>query len=287
VIAAAPGGAAANGKATMRHRRFPDLRVLLALLVGVVTAPDGAGAETSVASAPAAAPTVYGPGEKMTFSIDYGPINAGDGTLEVIGVMDFQGRTVYNIESRANSNRFFSSVYKVRDKVISYIDVETQSSLYFYKRLREGDYKKTVEITFDHAEGKARYANGKVYDTTPGVQDVLSAFFYVRSLDLAPGKVYTVPAHSSRKTYDLKVVVHGRERVEVAAGAWDCFVVEPMIEGDGLFKHEGKLTLYLTDDERRIPVLIKTKVPVGSIDVQLTEYRPGRPLVPAAPRKGP
>jgi hypothetical protein len=58
-------------------------------------------------------------------------------------------------------------------------------------------------------------------------------------------------------------------------------VVEPVIVGDGLFKHEGKLTLYISDDALRIPVLIKTKVPVGSINVELTEYRPGTPLVTA------
>ncbi len=236
---------------------------------------------------PAAAPSVYGPGEKMSFSIDYGIVNAGEGTLEVLGLGEFNGRTVYRVESSANSNRFFSSVYKVRDKVISYIDVETQTSLYFYKRLREGDYKKTVEITFDQEAGRALYADGQEFESVSGVQDVLSAFFFVRNLDLAPGNVYSVPAHSSRRTYDLKVFVHGRERVEVKAGAFDCFVVEPMIEGDGLFKHEGKLTMYITDDEHRVPVLIKTKVPVGSIDVQLTEYRPGRPLTPLDLRKGP
>ena len=261
------------------------LLLALAALPGAAPAADPPGTEAP--AAPVAAPSVYGPGEKMEFSIDYGIVNAGDGSLEVVGLGDFNGRTVYRIESNANSNRFFSSVYKVRDKVISYIDVETQTSLYFYKRLREGDYKKTVEITFDQVEGRALYADGQEFESVPGVQDVLSAFFYVRNLDLAPGNVYSVPAHSSRRTYDLKVFVHGRERVEVKAGTYDCFVVEPMIEGDGLFKHEGKLTMYISDDEHRVPVLIKTKVPVGSIDVQLTQYRPGRPLTPLDLRKGP
>ncbi len=272
---------------------MPDLRLsafcLAAALALAGSAPAASAAEPAAPDSAGAgpSPSVYGPGEKMTFSIDYGIINAGDGTLEVLDTVDFAGRTVYRIESRANSNRFFSSIYKVRDKVLSYIDVETQASLYFYKRLREGDYKNTVEVTFDHDAGKAVYADGSTFDTAPGVQDVLSAFFYVRNLDLEPGNVYSVPAHSSHKTYDLKVIVHGRERVEVKAGTYDCFVVEPMIEGDGLFKHEGKLTMYITDDARRVPVLIKTKVPVGSIDVQLTEYRPGQPLVPLDPRKGP
>jgi hypothetical protein len=227
-----------------------------------------------------AAPAVYGPGERMVFKIGYGPINAGEGILEVLGLTEYKGRTCYHIQSKANSNRFFSSIYKVRDKITSYIDVETLYSHYFHKRLREGDYKKTVEVDFDHLAEKARYANGETYDITSGVQDVLSAFFYVRNLDLEKGKVYNVPAHSSRRTYDLKVIIHGKERVEVEAGTWNCFVVEPVIEGEGLFKHEGKLTLYITDDAHRVPILIKTKVPVGSIDVELKSYQPGVPLKP-------
>ena len=195
----------------------------------------------------------FGPGEKMVFSIDYGLINAGEGTLEIVGIKTYQDRPVYHIQSKTNSNRFFSSIYKVRDKIISYIDTEHLYSRYFYKRLREGDYKKTVEISFDHDAGLARYANGQEYPVTPGVQDVLSAFYFVRTLDLAVGEVYHVPAHSSRKSYDLQVIVHGKEKVEVEAGTWDCFVVEPVIQGDGLFKHEGKLTLYMTDDQYHVP----------------------------------
>ncbi len=241
---------------------------------------DVAASEPAPAAGAAPAPTVYGPGERMVFEIAYGPISAGEGTLETIGVTEHNGRRCYHIQSTANSNRFFSSVYKVRDKIISYIDVETLHSLYFYKRLREGDYKKTVEIEFDHEAELARYHDGRTFPIAHGVQDVLSAFYYVRNLDLEVGADFAVPAHSSRRTYDLRVIVHGRERVDVQAGSFDCFVVEPVIEGEGLFKHEGRITLYITDDEHRLPVLIKTKVPVGSIDVELKEYRLGEPLVP-------
>ncbi len=224
------------------------------------------------------APSVYGPGERMVFNIGYGPINAGEGILEVVGLTEYKGHTCYHIQSKANSNRFFSSIYKVRDRIISYIDVETLYSRYFYKRLREGDYRKTVEVDFDHLAEEARYGNGETYPITTGVQDVLSAFFYVRNLDLKVGDVYDLPAHSSRRTYDLQVFIHGRERVKVEAGTWDCFVVEPVLVGEGLFKHEGKMTLYITDDAYRIPILIKTKIPVGSIDVELKEYHPGVPI---------
>ena len=251
---------------------LPALLVLLATGAVAQDAPDPGRTVTPAAVVP------FGPGEKMVFSIGYGMVTAGEGTLEIVGIKDYQGHSCYHIQSRTNSNRFFSSIYKVRDKIISYIDTEALFSRYFYKRLREGDYKKTVEISFDHQAGLARYANGKEYEIKPGVQDVLSAFYYIRSLDLKVGEVYHVPAHSSRKSYDLEVIVHGKEKVEVEAGTWDCLVVEPVIQGEGLFKHEGKLTLYITDDKYHVPVLIKAKVPVGSIHVSLLEFRPGHPL---------
>lgn len=220
----------------------------------------------------------FGPGEKMVYKIGYGLVNAGEGTLELIGMKKYQGHICYQVQTRAHSNRYFSTIYKVRDKVISYIDAKELHSRYFYKRLREGDYRKTVEISFDHENEVARYADGQIFDTVRGVQDVLSAFYYVRYQDLKEGDVFEVPAHSSRKTYQLAVHVKGKETVKVEAGTFECYRVEPVMQGEGLFKHEGKLTLFVTDDENRVPVLIRTKVPVGSIDVELKEYTPGRPL---------
>ena len=224
------------------------------------------------------APTVFGPGEKMVFSIGYGPVNAGEAELEVVGLTTYQGHTCYELQSKANSNRFFSSFFKVRDKISSYMDVELLYSRYFHKRLREGDYKKTVEISFDHQDELAKYADGREFDIMAGIQDVLSAFYFVRNLDLGSGDTYSLLAHSSRKTYDLQVIVHGMETVTVEAGTFECYVVEPVLQGEGLFKHEGKITMYVSNDQYRVPVLIKTKVPVGSIDVELKEFRPGQPL---------
>lgn len=247
----------------------PDTTVTSpAALVGALTGSDGL------------APTVYGPGERMVFEISYGPIIAGEGTLETIGTVDHLGRTCYHVQSTANSNRFFSSIYKVRDKIVTYIDVVDLGSAYFYKRLREGDYKKTLEITFDREAGLARYGDGRTIPVPAGVQDELSAFYYVRNLELESGTDLRLPAHTSGRNYDMKVVVHGRETVEVPAGKFDCFVVEPVVEGEGLFKHEGRITIYISADEHRVPVLMKTKVPVGSIDVALKEYRSGVPLNP-------
>ena len=239
---------------------------------------DAAGAKAIPDSDLVPAKVPWGPGERLVFSIDYGPVNAGEGTLEVRGVEKSAGHPCYVIESRAASNRFFSTFYMVRDKVTSFIDVHYLYSRFFAKRLREGDYRQNIEVRFDQDGGHARYADGRTFDTIRGVQDVLSAFYYVRTLDLAPGRTYEVTTHNVRKDYPLQVIVHRRERVKVPAGEFDCVVVEPKIIGEGLFQHEGELTIWLTDDARRVPVLMKTRVKVGSIDASLKEYVPGKPL---------
>ena len=230
----------------------------------------------SVVAPPAMATPIppFGVGERLVFSINYGKINAGEGVLEVVGMVEFQGHPCYRIESTASSNRFFSGFYRVRDKVISYIDRDQLFSRYFMKRLREGTYRKTVEIEFDHVAGKALYHDGREFDIDPGIHDVLSAFYFVRTLDLEVGRDVFLSAHSSRENYDMRVIIHSRETVETDLGTFDCFVIQPVMVGEGLFKHEGDLMIYLTADQRRLPVLMKTKLPVGSISVKLREYEP-------------
>ena len=138
--------------------------------------------------------------------------------------------------------------------------------------LREGTYRKTVEIDFDHDAGMARYQDGREFEIPGGVHDVLSAFYFVRTLDLEVGTDVFLSAHSSRETYDLRVIVHDREEVTIGLGTFDCFVIQPVMVGEGIFKHEGDLMIYLTADERRMPVLVKSELPVGSVSVELQEF---------------
>jgi len=102
---------------------------------------------------------------------------------------------------------------------------------------------------------------------------VLSAFYYVRTQPLPNGATLLLPTHDNKKSYDMEVKVHRRERVQVPAGTFDCVVVEPMLKSEGVFKSKGSILVWLSDDERRIPVLVRSKVPVGSISVSLTDMR--------------
>jgi uncharacterized protein DUF3108 len=222
-------------------------------------------------------PVPFAEGESLTYAIDYGPVNAGEATLKVLPNVVSGGTDCYRVESSILSNRVFSAMYRVRDKAVSHFSVHDLTSRYFSKRLREGDFRRNVQVRFDPEAGLATYHDDREYPIEPNTYDVLSATYQVRTMEMVPGMTHSLIVHSSRKSYELKVIVHGRETVKVPAGEFDCFIVEPIFKGEGLFQYEGKLTFWVTADERRIPVLIKTKVKVGAIEASLKDYTPGEP----------
>lgn len=212
-------------------------------------------------------------GEKLTFSVRYGMIRAGEATMEVADTTSAFGHPCYHVVSRARSNSVFDTIYKVRDVVETWMDRERLFSRRFRKSLREGSYRATQDVEMDQENGFARYQDGRVFELVRGAHDVLSGFYYVRTLDLEVGQEIWLESHADRKNYPLKVLVMGRERIDSPVGEFDCLKLEPMLRTPGLFKHEGKLTIWLTDDERKMPILMKSKVPVvGSISVVLTSY---------------
>jgi hypothetical protein len=131
----------------------------------------------------------------------------------------------------------------------------------------------------DHDAGKAYYHDGEVADLVPGSYDVISAFYFVRTLALDPDGVFYLDSHSDRKNYPIKVNVLGRENIEVPAGKFSCVIVEPTLREGAFFKNEGSLRIWLTDDDRRMPVQMKSQIPVGAIAVVLSEYTRPEPSV--------
>ncbi len=217
----------------------------------------------------------FGVGERLNFDIGYGFINAGSATMEVAAVIDYSGRPAYQIVTTAQSNKFFSSFYPVSDRVETIVDAIGLFAWHYEKVLREGKY---------HAE--RRYAidqiNHRVIDkedtiiVAPYVQDALSALYYVRTQPLEVGQTVFIDNFTDGKNYPLEVKIHRKEKIKTKAGEFDCIVVEPLLQSAGIFKHEGKLTVWLTDDRLRMPVMMKSKVVVGSITAELTDFKLGR-----------
>jgi hypothetical protein len=270
-----------------------DLTVAALLFAGVGLAwsqPDSTGAlpdtaETTdiTASVALAAPgevvpaitRPFKPGEYLRFSVQYGVIKAGSAYLEVHDGKQIDGQPSVTLVARAESNSFFSAFYKVRTRIESVWNPDGRYSVRYQERRREGKNKYESDIVFDHDRLEARYRDGQAFPIPPQVQDALSSFYYTRFQALPLGGSIVFDYHASRKTKPLEVKVLGRERIETPAGKFDCIAIEPILLAGGIFKNKGQLVIWLTDDDRRMPVLMKSKVAVGSISVVLQEARPG------------
>lgn len=217
----------------------------------------------------------FGVGETLKFAIGWEKIVAGHAEVTVPEIIEYQGRTCFRARSTAHSTSFFSTFFRVEDWAESIIDVREIIPLRFEKQLREGKYESDQTADFYPEYGVACTKSDTVA-VPPYVQDALSLLYYVRTRTLNVGDTLTVDNFSKNKSYPLVVRVVKRERVQVKAGTFNTIVVEPLLQAAGLFKHKGQLKVWLTDDRLKMPVLMKSKVIVGSIIAELEGYTLGR-----------
>lgn len=271
----------------MAERGAAFLAALLSLGVGTAVA------EGAPASAPAPfvwrqqPNTVFAVGESIVYAIKYGIVPAGTARLDVRPEESINGRSAYRLECVARSNAAMDAVFKVRDRNQSWMDRESLCSLRFRQDMREGLFKRKVETAYDPTTGRFLYRKwrkGKefVYDgpSPTYMQDVLSSLYFIRTRDLVVGESVLVDANSGSNNWTLRVGVVARETVEVPAGRFVCLKLEPVLAGDGLFRSKGRLEVWVTDDARRVPVLLRSRVTVGAFDAEMTEYTPGGGEVP-------
>jgi len=213
-------------------------------------------------------------GEKLTFDVKYGFVTAGVATMRIPETTKITGRDTYKVLFEVNSVSSFDRFYKVRDRYETYIDVEGIFPWRFEQHIREGKYSRDFSAFFDQRKGKAKTTGGS-YDIPRYVNDIISAFYLARTFDyskMKTGDRVNLQNFYKDKVYDLDVRFLGRERITVDAGTFDCVMVEPLVQEGGLFKSEGTIVVWLTDDDLKVPVKVKTKVIVGAIDAELTAY---------------
>jgi hypothetical protein len=239
---------------------------------------------TAQTESPELARVPFGVGEHLEFSVNYNVLNAGTATMSVVGVECVDGHYCYKMVTTARSNSVVSTFFEVRDRVESFMDVRGLFSRKFEKHLREGRYKKDEAVQIDQCARLAFYADGDTAEILPETQDALSSLYFVRTMDLEVGQLVSFPNHSGKKNYPMRVRVLGREKIKTRAGKFNCLVVEPRMKSEGIFKHRGRLVVWITDDERRMPVKMKSSVTIGSITAELVKWKEGRQLteLPAA-----
>ena len=218
----------------------------------------------------------FQPGEKLQFVLKYGVIPAGTASLEVHDFKEIKGVMAYHFVLTARSNSFIDIFFKVRDRIDSYADVDMNHSLFYKKDQKEGKTRRDIKVDFDWDKYESTYINfntePKIISLLPGTFDPLSVFYYARLLDLQGKKEFEHPVTDGEKNLMGILRVIGKETVNVPAGTFETLVLEPDLKNvEGVFskKQRAKIRLWVTDDERRLLVQMKSAAIVGSFMAEL------------------
>ncbi len=222
-------------------------------------------------------------GERLVYKVSYMGIPAGEAVMEVSKKIQFKGREAYHIISTVESNDFISVFYPVKDRVESFVDTEEFYSHYIKINQRQGRKRREKVIDFDQIRHRAiqvktdkvkSEVKTEVFRIPPGVQDSLSSLYYFRMhQDLVPGESVFIDVHESNKNWELEIQVITREELKTALGTFKTIKVKALVRYEGVFMDKGDVTLWLTDDEHHIPLLIRTKIKIGHINASLIENR--------------
>jgi hypothetical protein len=247
--------------------------IKIILLVGVINAASYTQFRTNTNDA-------FTYGERLSFEVSYGFITAAEAFMTISPApYMYNGRETYEVNFDVNSRSSFDAVYKVRDNYKTYIDSKGIFPWRFEQHIRENNYKRDFEATFIQESlkvyTKVNYVEDKNYKSPYDyVQDLISAFYYARTLDWKnkkAGDIVTVNYFYKDNFFPLEIRFEGRETVDVAAGEFKTFVLKPTIK-EGFTNKTSDIYIYLTDDERKVPVKVKMKIVIGALVAELTEF---------------
>lgn len=224
------------------------------------------------------------PGEKFEYRVRWGFITVGSAEILIKPKTEFiNDREVMIAVSTARTASFFDPIYRVRDSITSYIDKKGMFSWKFIKIQREGPYMRDEIINYDYFNNQfiiqtTRYRDDvsertDIIELNDFIQDVLSCLYITRLKELKVGHSYLIPTNSQTDVFDIKVNVIKKESISVPAGRFDTILIEPNMYGkETIFKQEGTLKIWLTDDNYRIPVRMDGQIVIGSVRAALTNY---------------
>lgn len=226
-------------------------------------------------------PDAYDSGEWFKFRIHYGFINAGYATLEVKEAVK-DNKKIYHAIGKGYTvgmSRFF---FKVDDNYESYFDKVTNKPFQYVRKIDEGGYTKNQEGFFNQDNNKVLvkdYKNKteKTFSVTENVQDIVSTFYYLRNhpnIDkLKVGEAIVVDMFFDDEVYKFKLKFIGREDLKTKFGTAPTMIFRPIVQSGRVFKEEESLTVWISDDENKIPLRIKASLAVGSIKADLDGFK--------------
>ena len=225
-------------------------------------------------------PTVFKSGEWLRYKMSYsGFLRAGTAVLE-LSEKDFNGKKVFYTKGTGWTSGAVKWFFKVEDRYESYFDKDTIKPYLFKRKINEGGYKKHRITSFNHKSNKAYVQDFTLQKDTSvvfsRVQDMLSAFYYLRNYNvknMKKGEEIGIDMFMDSQVYPFKLRFLGREILKTKFGTLKTMIFRPLVQSGRIFKAQESVTLWITDDENKIPVKLSAELSVGSLRADLEAYK--------------
>ncbi|GEP90930.1 Protein of unknown function [Chitinophaga terrae (ex Kim and Jung 2007)] len=216
-------------------------------------------------------------GESITFKVYYNLgkmyVGAGEAVFNV-SLEKYAGRDVYHIVGDGKTFRAYDWIFKVRDRYESYVDTATLQPLKFIRNVNEGGYKIYNNVVFNQAGHQAVSTNG-TFPVPPCVQDVISAIYYARNIDFSKynaGDKIPFAMFLDDQVYNIYIRYLGTEEVNTKFGKFRAIKFKPLLIKGTIFEGGEKMTVWVSDDNNKVPLRVESPISVGNIVVDMVNY---------------
>ncbi|TDE10322.1 DUF3108 domain-containing protein [Dyadobacter psychrotolerans] len=222
----------------------------------------------------------FGFGERVEYRVHYGFINAAEARVEIAkNITVVNNRPCFKINVTGRTVGPFDLISRVRDTWRSYVDTAAILPHMFYQNIQENKYRKEQTTVFHHNKDMAVSSikdESKTFNVPNNIHDIISGYFFLRTINfdkINEGEVIEVPTFFDGDVYKLRVRYVGKDVIKTKFGKTRVLRLNPLIPDNKLFKGEGAMRLWISDDSNKIPLKVQVELVIGSLEMDLKEYK--------------
>lgn len=204
-------------------------------------------------------------GEKLEYAAKFSFLQLGAMTLEVKDTVTYRDAHCYVFSSILTSNPSLRFLFTLYDTVKVYARSPDLLPLFYEEKINEGTYHNHAALHFDHQNLSVAYGDSFVYDIVDDTRDLLTFWYYLRTVPLMLGDTIVLQIHKSKENYEVDCFIQKEEVIKTAVGQFNTIVVSARADKPSIFGSKGGMEIWYSDDEFRYPVQIKAAMRFGSI----------------------
>ncbi len=223
-------------------------------------------------------------GEKIRWDLYYIGIKAATLTVEIKPFVELNGKKAFHFNGVAETTSLMKYIYRVYDVIDSYVDYESFVPLKMTLTMNESKQNVSMVLNYDHVKGRSKFWKKRIDskrvatetkrndEFTPMAQDIFSALYYMRTHELKVGDKVKYVVHDNGKNWNMTLSVVKEEKIWTRLGDVNSVLIHPTVERNGEKFTKGSMYIWVTNDERKIPLKFEAEVKIGSMKGYIKDY---------------